>query len=65
MSYWVVGGEYTDTDFERMMPGRREERLGPFATLTEARDTWATRAFATVDHCLVRYRIVEEAASRA
>jgi hypothetical protein len=60
MSYWVLGGEYTDTDFRRVAAGKAEERLGPCSTIKEARDAWASRAFATIDHCLVRYRIVEE-----
>ncbi len=60
MSYWVVDGEYTDTDFRKIAPGKGEERIGPYASFKEARDIWASRAFATIDHCLVRYRIVEE-----
>jgi Domain of unknown function (DUF4170) len=60
MNYWVVGGEYTDTDFRRIMPGKTEEKLGPYQSFKDARDAWASRAFSTIDHCLVRYRIVEE-----
>ncbi|MSP50301.1 MAG: DUF4170 domain-containing protein [Alphaproteobacteria bacterium] len=62
MRYWVIGGEYTDTDFRQIAPGKAEERVGPFASFKEARDAWAGRAFATIDHCLVRYRIVEDTA---
>lgn len=62
MNYWVVGGEYTDTDFKMVMPGKVEEKLGPYGTFKEARDAWASRAFSTIDHCLIRYRIVEDAA---
>jgi hypothetical protein len=58
--YWVVGGEYTDTRFERLAPGTRAERLGPFATYGEAYEVWQARARATVDNALIRYRIVEE-----
>ena len=39
-----------------------EEKLGPYGTFKEARDAWASRAFSTIDHCLIRYRIVEDAA---
>jgi hypothetical protein len=60
MAYWVIGGEYTDTRFERIAGGRPEERLGPFATFEEARKAWSGRAFSTVDDCHARYRIVEE-----
>ena len=35
-SYWVVGGEYADARFERLAPGTREERQGPFATYDDA-----------------------------
>ncbi len=66
MSYWVVGGDYTDTRFKELAPGAREERLGPFASYREAWDVWSARARATVDVATVRYRIVasdsEEAA---
>ena len=29
--YWVVGGEYADTSFSQLAPGKREERLGALA----------------------------------
>ena len=60
--YWVVGGEYTDTKFDTMAPGKAPERYGPFASYQDAMTEWKTRAWATVDHCLIRYRIVEEEA---
>jgi hypothetical protein len=63
MSYWVVGGDYTDTRFERLAPGAREERLGPFVTYREAWDVWSARARATVDIATVRYRIVKNEAA--
>lgn len=61
MAFWVIGGEYADTEFEKLAQGRAEERLGPFPTWEAARNAWASRAFATVDDCHSRYRIVEEA----
>ena len=63
MSYWVVGGDYEDTRFERLAPGAQEERLGPFATYREAWDVWSARARATVDIATVRYRIVRNEAA--
>jgi hypothetical protein len=60
MAFWVIGGEYADTEFKQLAKGKAEERLGPFPTWEAARDAWATRAFATVDDCQSRYRIVEE-----
>jgi hypothetical protein len=60
MSYWVVGGEYRDATFTEMAPGAQKERLGPFATYEEAHKVWATRAWATVDNALMRFRIVRD-----
>ena len=62
--YWVVGGEYADMNFERLAPGAREERLGPFATYDQAYGVWQARARATVDDALVRFRILEESGDR-
>jgi hypothetical protein len=60
MAYWVIGGEYTDTGFKTLAPGTKEQRLGPFATSREAREVWASHAFATVDKAHARYRIYVE-----
>jgi len=57
--YWVVGGVYRDTKFDTLAPGRDLERYGPFADYREAHDVWAARAWATVDDCHCRFRIVE------
>lgn len=59
MAYWVVGGEYTDTSFETLMPGQTLEQYGPFATYKEAHQVWSSRAWATVDDCHSRYRVLE------
>lgn len=56
--YWVVGGEYTDTRFETIAPGRTLERHGPFATYKQAYQAWARRAWATVDDCHCRFRVL-------
>jgi hypothetical protein len=58
--YWVIGGEYADTRFERLAPGAREERHGPFASYADAYRTWQARARAIIDDALVRFRIAEE-----
>jgi len=55
--YWVVGGEYTDTDFATIRDGQTEERHGPFKSLETARKEWAGLSMAKVDNALVRYRI--------
>lgn len=65
MAFWVIGGEYADTEFRTLAKGRAEERIGPFATFEEARGAWSARAFATIDDCHSRFRIVEEADQKA
>ena len=59
MAYWVVGGEYTDTRFDRLAPGKTLETYGPYGTYKQAHDVWAARAWATVDDCQSRFRVVE------
>ena len=59
MAYWVVGGEYTNTHFDTLAPGKKLEQLGPYETYKQAHDVWASRAWATVDDCQSRYRVVE------
>lgn len=55
--YYVIGGEYADTDFTTLAEGRSEERYGPFATEKEAHDFWRGITGRTVDNAMVRYRI--------
>jgi hypothetical protein len=62
-TFWVIGGIYADTTFERMADGRAEERIGPFATYEEAKAEWQRRAWATVDDAHARYRVEEEVAA--
>jgi hypothetical protein len=65
MAYFVVGGEYRDATFTEMAPGAQMERLGPFASYEEAYKIWASRAWATVDNALMRFRIVDDKATAA
>jgi hypothetical protein len=58
--YWVIGGEYADTGFERIAGGGPEERIGPFDSYEAAKAGWQARAWATVDNAHARYRIEEE-----
>jgi len=55
--YWVIGGEYTDTDFRSLRDGKAEERHGPFDSLEAARAEWAGLSMSQVDNAMVRYRI--------
>lgn len=58
--YWVVGGLYADTNFDRLQDGGKELRYGPFSTYDEAKSEWQKRAWETVDHANARFRIEEE-----
>jgi hypothetical protein len=60
-SFWVVGGEYTDTSFERPAGEGGERRFGPFPSYAAAKAEWQRLAWASVDNAHARYRIEEEA----
>jgi hypothetical protein len=54
--YYVVGGEYADTQFTRIAAGHSEERFGPFDE-REAHVCWRALTGKTVDNAMVRYFI--------
>jgi hypothetical protein len=58
--FWVVGGIYADTRFEKMAGGGAEERIGPFPTYEAAKAEWQHRAWSSVDDAHARYRIEED-----
>jgi hypothetical protein len=64
-TFWVIGGVYADTKFERLAGGGAEERIGPFATHADAKAEWQRRAWSTVDDAHARYRIEEEDEAQA
>lgn len=57
--YWVVGGEYKNTDFKDLTEGVELEEYGPFHTYEAARKEWQARNMARIDNAMVRYRIIE------
>jgi hypothetical protein len=57
-AFWVVGGEYTDTGFATIAPGKTLERYGPFEDYQAAHELWAARAWATIDDCNARFRVM-------
>ncbi len=63
--YWVIGGEYADSSFADLLPGREPERFGPFRSYDEARREWQARTMATIDNALIRYRVVAGEEQRA
>ncbi len=56
-SWYVVGGEYADTDFCKLAPGQKLESYGPLPR-AEARAVWRALTGKTVDNAMVRYNIV-------
>lgn len=56
-AYWVVGGEYADTGFDRMAEGKTEERHGPFAEYRDAQAEWQRLSWKYIDDAHMRYRI--------
>lgn len=57
---YVIGGEYADTSFARLAPGRELEVWGPFSP-AEALIQWRAKTSSTVDSCLHRYDVVTAA----
>lgn len=57
-TYWVVGGEYADSSFTRLAPGKELEVYGPFAQ-GEALGFWRALASKSIDDALMRYDIRE------
>lgn len=55
--YWVVGGEYTDTNFKELKGGGKEEHIGPFTSREDARSAWKAKSMEHIDNAYVRYRI--------
>jgi hypothetical protein len=63
--FWVVGGVYADTKFDRMADGGPEARFGPFENHADAKAEWQRRAWSTVDDAHARYRIEEDGGQAA
>lgn len=54
--HWVVGGEYADSTFTRLAPGKQLEVFGPFEKW-EALGFWRALTSRSVDDAMVRYDI--------
>jgi hypothetical protein len=59
--YWVVGGEYADTTFERLSE-EGASVFGPFGSYDDARHVWEAKTLESRPLALVRFTI---AVSRA
>lgn len=55
--WYVVGGEYATTEFDRIAAGHELEVFGPFPR-PEAVATWRAITGKTVDNAMARYDIV-------
>ena len=62
--WYVVGGEYADTDFCHLAEGHELESYGPFPR-PEAVAVWRALTGKTVDNAMVRYNIVTASAMDA
>jgi hypothetical protein len=57
--YWVVGGEYSGTDFKTLKSGAPEV-VGPFENRDEAKAAWRRLAEQTRSCATARYAIAAE-----
>lgn len=57
--FWIIGGRYASTEFDRFVAGASEERYGPFDSYDGAEEEWQKLSWRKVDDCHYRYRIVE------
>lgn len=57
--YYVVGGEYADTNFTVPAPGAELETHGPFSE-REAKICWRELTGKTVDNAMIRYFLKAE-----
>ena len=59
--YWVIGGEYSDSDFRSLVPGT-EKMLGPFEDERKARNEWVRLTCRPAEAtATTRYSIAAEA----
>lgn len=57
--YWVVGGDYQDAAFSRIVPGT-EKMIGPFADELRARNEWMRHTYRPEATATTRYTIATE-----
>ncbi len=57
--FWVIGGEYTDTAFQKLVGGT-ECLVGPFDSRVGAMSKWREIAAETRSNCHARFTIVQD-----
>jgi hypothetical protein len=58
-NYWIIGGEYTDTNFSKMVEETRQVH-GPFNRYEDALSLWHRLADKTRSICNARFVITRE-----
>ena len=56
VKYYVIGGEYTSTQFEKLVEGTGEV-YGPY-NKEQADKEWWSLTSKSVDNCMIRYNVV-------
>lgn len=62
--YWVIGGEYESTAFDKLIDGT-EQILGPYGDRDTAHRAWEHVAVETRSVCTARFTIVREGSAAA
>ena len=57
--FWIVGGEYTDTRFDRLVDGTQQVH-GPYPCRDSALRAWRDLAQATRGNAHERFAVAEE-----
>lgn len=57
--YWIVGGEYSDTDFQQIIPGT-EQISGPFTNRDAVEEEWRRMSERYRSQALMRFSIASE-----
>lgn len=57
--FWVVGGEYGDTAFQKLVEGT-ERMIGPFDDERQARTEWTRLTYCPAATATTRYSITTE-----
>lgn len=60
--FWIIGGEYTDTRFDRLVDGTQQVE-GPFPCRDSALRAWRRLADETRANAHARYVLAEEPAA--
>lgn len=57
VAYYVVGGEYSDTTFRKLV--KPAPVAGPFESYVQAYEAWRSRSLEMIDQAYARFQIVQ------